>query len=285
MATTEELAFYTAPGPLTTLAADAGPVDVVRDPGEVARLLHGLVLHEAWASMYGVEISADRREELQLRPAADMLARVRQLDPRPLREARPPERRLVGICRDFAVLACAMLRHAGVPARARCGFGTYFEPDRFIDHWVVEQWDAAGERWVRVDAQLDDGQRRALALDFDPADVPPDRFLSGGEAWRRCRAGLADPAQFGIDRWWGAWFVRNNVVRDLAALNKVELLPWDCWGLMDETSPLGGGRADDLVDAVAALTAEGDWPAFRRLYEEDDRLRAPTAWPSDRTTL
>src|SRR5262245_33552768 len=127
--TTEELAFYAAPGPLTRLATDADPAGRLTDPGEVARLLHGLVLHEAWASMYGVEIASDRRQELQLRPAADMLERIRQLDRRPLGEARPPEQRLVGICRDFSVLACALLRHAGVPARARCGFGTYFERD------------------------------------------------------------------------------------------------------------------------------------------------------------
>lgn len=277
--TEEELAFYAVPGPLTALGTDSARLDVVSDPAEVARLLHGFVVHEGWAPIYGLEIPAERRQEVQVRPAADMIARACQLDPRPLRESRPPERRLVGICRDFSVLACAMLRHAGVPARARCGFATYFEPDRFIDHWVVEHWDAAGKRWTRLDAQLDDKQRQALALDFDPADVPQDRFLSGGEAWRLCRAGGADPARFGVDRWWGAWFIRNNVVRDLAALNKVELLPWDRWGLMDERSPLGGGSVDHLVDEAAALTVAGDWPAFRRLYEQDDRLHAPIPWP------
>jgi hypothetical protein len=116
-----------------------------------------------------------------------------------------------------------------------------------------------------------------LGLGFDPYDLPAGQFLTGGEAWRWCRAGRADPTCFGISAWWGAWFVRNNVVRDLAALNKVEMLPWDSWGLMDRTSGLGQGPADQLVDDVAAVTAADDWSAARRLYAEDDRLRVPEA--------
>lgn len=54
----------------------------------------------------------------------------------------------------------AMLRHQGVPACARCGFGTYFRPNRNKDHLVVEYWKAADERWVMVDKQLDVLQRR-----------------------------------------------------------------------------------------------------------------------------
>ena len=44
-----------------------------------------------------------------------------------------------------------------------------------------------------------------------------------------CRAGQANPDLFGVFDMHGMWFIRGNVVRDLAALNKVELLPWDCW--------------------------------------------------------
>ena len=54
--------------------------------------------------------------------------------------------------RDFTV---AFLRAAGVPARARCGFGAYFRPGWFEDHWVVEYWNATAARWQLVDAQLD----------------------------------------------------------------------------------------------------------------------------------
>jgi len=49
--------------------------------------------------------------------------------------------------------------------------------------------------------------------------------------------------------------VRCNVVRDLAALGGVEVLPWDAWGLAAKDEP--EVTADDLalLDAVAAATA------------------------------
>ena len=37
---------------------------------------------------------------------------------------------------------------------------------------------------------------------------------------------------FGIFDWRGQWFAQNNLVRDFLSLNKIELLPWDSWGLM-----------------------------------------------------
>ena len=85
-----------------------------------------------------------------------------------------------------------------VPARARCGFGAYFLPNHYEDHWVAEYWNAAEERWVLVDAQLDEFQRREMQVAFDPLDVPRDQFIVGGAAWKMCRSGVADPDSFGI---------------------------------------------------------------------------------------
>jgi len=275
-----QLDYYAAAGPMTALEDDPATAGLPDDTAGIVRVVQGLLLHDAWAERYGVRIADDRRWEIGLRSASDMVRRIRQLDPaRPLGEARPPERRLFGNCRHFTVLTCALLRRAGRPARARCGFGAYFERERHVDHWVVELWDDGAHRWRRLDAQIDEFQRRALELDFDPADLPEGQFLAGGEAWRLCRAGAADPDRFGVYDWWGRWMVRNNVVRDLAALNKVELLPWDSWGLMDHASAVGAGAEDALIDEVAALTAAGDWPAWRARYEADDRLRAPRDWP------
>ncbi len=87
-----------------------------------------------------------------------------------------------------------MLRHLGIPARARCGFAKYFEPDRHMDHWVVEYWNAEQQRWIFVDAQLDDLQQGKLHLPFDPLDVPREQFLTGGRAWQLCRCRSGRPA-------------------------------------------------------------------------------------------
>ena len=81
-----------------------------------------------------------------------------------------------------------------------------------------------------VDAQLDARQRELFKIAFDPLDVPRDQFLVAGDAWQRCRAGKADPTAFGILDMYGLWFIAGNVIRDVAALNDHEMLPWDVLG-------------------------------------------------------
>ena len=277
---TDPLKFYanpgpmTAPGPMVTLLDDL-PADV----GQLVRVVQGLLIHVFWADRYGLELDEARQSEVQIRPLSAKLERIPELDPRSLTEPRALDKRLVGNCRDFSLLLVGLLRHQGVPARARCGFGRYFLPDHYEDHWVGEYWNAAAGRWVLVDAQMDALQRGVLQLPFDPLDVPRDQFITGGHAWQLCRSGAADPETFGIHDMHGLWFVRGNVVRDVAALNKMELLPWDSWGLVyveggDETLP-----AETLagLDEMAALSGgeAADFERIRRVYESSNQWRVP----------
>ena len=89
-------------------------------------------------ALFGWRPPRARMAEIDTRHVAAMLSRLAALDPRPLTEARPPERRLVGCCRDFTVLRCALARHRGIPVRARVGFATYFTPGFHVDHEIVE---------------------------------------------------------------------------------------------------------------------------------------------------
>lgn len=183
----------------------------------------------------------------------------------------------MGNCRDFSVLLAALLRQQGTPARARCGFGRYFLPNHYEDHWVCEYWNADRGRWALVDAQLDALQCQALNIGFDPLDVPRDQFIVGGLAWQMCRANQADPETFGIHDMHGLWFVRGDFVRDVAALNKMELLPWDAWALMEHRDDELQASDLALLDDLASLTC-GDVPEFdtvRRLYEAGNGLRVP----------
>lgn len=199
---------------------------------------------------------------------------------RPVTEARPLDKRLVGNCRDFSVLLCAMLRHQGIPARARCGFGVYFTPGRYEDHWVCEHWSESLARWVRVDSQLDALQREALNIRFEPLDMPPEPFVTGGLAWRMCRAAQANPDHFGIFDMHGLWFVQDNLIRDLLALNKIEILPWDPWGRM--ARPGEEPRPQDLayLDHLAELTVAADerFDEVRAVFAEDRALHIPEGW-------
>ena len=158
-----------------------------------------------------------------------------------------------------------------MPARARCGFGAYFNPGWFEDHWVAEYFD--GGRWKLVDAQIDDLQRERLAPGFELTDVPHDQFVIAGDAWTRVRAGLADPSRFGLTflNEAGDWWIAANLMRDAAALDNVELLPWDLWGAMPEPDHTVDVA---LFDELAAATAGPSMTEVRRLLA-DERLRVP----------
>jgi hypothetical protein len=248
-----------------------------QDIAALCRIVQGVMIHIFWLGAYGLHVDEERKAEVQLRSVRRKLERILELDPRPLMTARPYESRLLGNCRDFSLLLTAILRHQGIPARARCGFGCYFMPDHYEDHWVCEYWNSSKQHWILVDAQLDELMCRKLHITFDPLDVPRNQFLVGGKAWQLCRNGEADPDAFGIFDMHGLWFIRGDLLRDVASLNKVELLPWDGWGLIDASDDEMGAEDLTLLDKVAALTA-GDVPEFeqlRQLYEAEKRLRVP----------
>ncbi len=60
--------------------------------------------------------------------------------------------------------------NAGVKYYQRHGVMT--DPGKYEDHWVCEYWNPDEERFVRVDAQIDDVQQGALEIDFDRLDLP-----------------------------------------------------------------------------------------------------------------
>ena len=272
------LEYYAAPG-LMTDPREHAPLfdDLPRDVAALCKVVQGVMIHIFWAERYGIKLSDERKNEVQIRSVARKLAHILELDPRPLSDARSLDKKLVGNCRDFSVMLTALLRHQGVPARARCGFGRYFMPGKYEDHWVCEYWHATENRWRFVDGQLDEFQQQALRIRFSPLDVPRTMFITGGKAWQMCRAGQADPDRFGIFDMHGLWFVRGDFVRDVAALNKMELLPWDGWGII-ETKDNDLSAADlAFLDRVAELT-QGDVPQFdavSAVYESDARLRVP----------
>jgi len=266
--------YFIQPGPITEPGPYAALLDgLPGDIGELCQIVQGITVHIFWAESYGTKHTQERQSEVQLRTLQRRLARSLELDSRPLTEARPLEKKIVGNCRDFSLLLVSILRHQGIPARARCGFGAYFLPGHYEDHWVAEYWNAQQERWILVDAQLDALQSEALKIPFDPLDIPRDQFIVGGLAWSMCRSGQADPDNFGIFDMHGLGFVRGDFIRDVASLNKVELLPWDCWGIIEspeENTPEDLAFLDHLADLTSADVP--DLQAVRTLYETDPRL-------------
>jgi hypothetical protein len=244
------------------------------DPGEYAALFDALPddLDSLCRAVRGIyvhymsgRIDKARKPEVDLRTVRAILERGQALDARPLKVARTRPKKVVGCCRDAALLLCSMLRHKGIPARVRVGFATYIKvglglKPLKLDHAVTEYWDAAAERWKLVDAEQDEALIQHNQLDFDVHDIPRDRFLVGGRAWQMARRGEANPDLFcgGPDDFFkGIWAIRNRMLGDLSALNKTELLLWDSWGWMEyDFKPSEADNA--LLDHIAEITQQGD---------------------------
>jgi hypothetical protein len=273
----EIVSYYSSHGPMTDPRQHAHLFsDLPEEVPALVKTIQGLQVHIFWAKAYHLELDAARESEVTIRPVWRKLPRLLELDPAPLIQPRPSEKKLVGNCRDFTVFTVSMLRSKGIPARSRCGFGTYFNPGKFEDHWVLEYWDE--QRWVMVDAQLDELQQRALNLRFDPLDMPPGAFVTGGEAWLMARRGEADPDCFGIFEYKGMDFIKGNLLRDLAAFNKFEVLPWDFWGWLERPAAEMPEADLALLDQAAQICAQADVTAALALYAQSPQFIAPLEW-------
>lgn len=282
-ANTNPLEFYAKQGLMSDPGKHASLFsDLPDDIPALCKVVQGLLIHEGWAEQYGVSMSEDRTLESSIRMVSGKMDRIRQLDNRPLIEPRPAARRLFSVCRDFALLLTAMLRQKGIPARVRFGFATYFNPPNvevgYGEHVITEYWHAQDRRWVLVDAQLDELQREAVQISFDPCDVPRDVYLTGDVAWQHCQNEGADPKNFGfLPGYTGLWYVKGHLARDIAALNKIEMLCWDYWGIFERRDV---DLPDDdlkLLDQAAKLSLAGNGALgeLRSLYLQDMRLRVP----------
>ena len=265
-----DLEFYAAAGPLTALTTDQAEMilGLALDPTDLCRAAQGLLISPPDA--FGAGLSEQRMAERNTRPASALLQRVLDLDDAmPLDLPRPADRRVVGTCRHYAVLATAFLRAANVPTRARCGFAAYFIPPKKVDHWIVEYWSSEDRRWIRIDPEY---VGRATPGAARPDDLRPGEFLTAGEAWLLVRAGLDDPADYGVfgTENWGPGEIRGNAMRDLASVvRKVEMLPWDEWGPMEDS--YNGTTGDDfdlLMDQLATAVRDERPADMERVYAE-----------------
>jgi hypothetical protein len=277
----DEIQYYATQSPMTDPGRFADRMLAV--PGtlsEIREAARQLVFHyRADGDFAENGIEASRICEIDIRYAEDMLARIFELSDAPLTAEREPRQRMVGCCRDFTVLFLSMARAHGIPARARVGFGAYFQPGWYLDHVVAEVWDAGEQRWRLVDPELAPDHADPSGRPLDSEDLTGAQFVTGPHAWLACRSGSADPERFVVDpgldipptRGW--WYLRHNLVLDLSALTRREMVQWDGWGLTDVAEPTSADLA--LLDDLAAATAGDVTPELAASWSEHEGLAVP----------
>lgn len=268
MDTTQILAYYrqhsvfTDPGKYASLYEE-----LPHDIAALVRVVQGLIIPPYAALLrdqYHVDPAAIDNEPFGPfgpRRIEDLIERIQIRHAASLTVERPPLLRIGVICRNYAVLLASMLRQQGIPARARVGFGGYFASVYAAEHRITEYWHAAQQRWVRVDAMIDEVQRASHKRAFDTLDISQDDpFWLAGEVWQRCRAGELDPHDFGdsdTDR--GMPPIRYALLHDFIYLNKCEVLGSDNWGELIRKPEAHLTSADlALLDRIAMLTTQAD---------------------------
>ena len=293
----KELDFYrqqsalSSPGKCESLFRDL-PTNI----SDLCGVVQKLFVHAFWildGRNYGITAESLKRrgripnKEINLRSVEEKLRLLIELEDRPLTTARDVGRRVVGNCRDYAALLVSMLRHQGIPARVRSGVARYFYPEEegvLEDHFICEYWNEAEVRWQRVDAQIDEVQRRALRLTIDTTDLPPNQFLDAGESYYELKSGNVKPEKIGIFDFRGWPYTYYKLVSDLACVNRVEVLAWEGWGICER---IGGDRLseadrallEELAKLLAALATHPD--RFREaaeLFNEHPDLLMPAGY-------
>ncbi len=241
--------------------------------GDLCGVVQNLFVHAFWIldeRNYGITAESLKRrgrmpnKEINLRSMEEKLGLLIGLEEQSLTTARDVGRRVVGNCRDYALLLVSMLRHQGIPARVRSGVARYFYPEEervLEDHFICEYWNEAEARWQRVDAQIDEVQRRALRLTIDTTDLPPNQFLDAGESYYELKSGKVKSEKIGIFEFRGWPYTYYKLVSDLACVNRVEVLAWEGWGICerigsDRLSEADGALLGKIAELLAALATQ-----------------------------
>jgi hypothetical protein len=118
-------------------------------------------------------------------------------------------------------------------------------------------------------------------------------FINAGKAWKLYREDKIDPEKFGIGgdpkqfklkSLYGAWFIRGQLLRDFAALNKIETVPflirlglglnWKDWRLVGADDDELNDEDFKLLDKLADLCIKPDSKVekLRMLFVENREL-------------
>lgn len=211
-------------------------------------------------------MNPSRFEEIQTFYADAMFTRILERgSPSTLDRQRSAHEKIVGCCRDAAVIFLSMARRKNIPARSRVGFVAYLCAGLMIDHVVVEVWDGQEQRWRLFDPEMPMGLVKTVDSQVvDWLDLRPGiDFQTGAEAWIALRNERIKPDQYvvapelHVPELRGAPYIAHNLVIDLAHMNKQEMLLWDSWGiLVDFEGPIVPEEDMSFLDDISRLLSD-----------------------------
>lgn len=250
---------YTNPGKWIELYA-ALPDDLV---GLMA-VVKNLVIHPVDVHRHGIRVSPRRSLVLrQLFTAERMLDDLFQTPPVSLTAERSPYQRLVEWCDYQAVLLTSFGLYRGYEIRTRCGFVSYIDRGRWINHWLNEVRRPFYEDWTLVDPD-----RRCF---------PAAEEFRSGAAWWPLKS-TAAISRLKSQNYRGVDAVKYILLGDFNALNGHEMLHqhWSDPDSADRGPAIFqipytrlGARQRAQVDSIAAAIRDGDNGKLVALFNDE----------------
>lgn len=175
-----------------------------------------------------------------------ILATLHQFNQAGLVLERTVNERVIAGCRENALLLTSILRHQGIPARARAGWCHYVSSnaEKFADHWITEVWNDKEERWMLVDTKP------------KKVDFPPEEFQYGGEAWLALRRGEANPELYRQQEDW--FYLKLNFGHDFNTVLGDGPHYWEAPPLFHQDLKTMRNEQLALLDAIAEMLQEPD---------------------------
>lgn len=249
--------YFTSQSAMTDPGANAELIaKLPRTVPELCEALQKLCL--IYEERYKYPIQNERLLGMNSHDVETILGTMAKLDKKTtLEEGRDVANRFLASSSDFCNLMVGILRSQGTAARKRVGFIPF--EGYFRSHDVVEYW--ADGAWQQV----------------DPTGLAGDGFVPAYQIWIDCREGKRDAKDYHQDDAAGLEVVRNEMLLDLAALNKVELEDWDRYGWMLRPFDDFSDSAWATLDRIAELMADGDagLEQLHEIYDREEGVQVP----------
>ena len=208
---------------------------------------------------------------------SSMLAEFYRRNPRGFIKNRVEKDKLVLTCRFVAILMASILKSKGIPCRVRAGHAPYFDMGSLgklsADHWINQYWSVQEKRWITIDV---DGSW-SLYEDFDPYDMPEERFDFPADAWLHCRHKKDDP-----NRFWNAKPERGLIVvlwslfYDFHCLMNDEIIYSHVpeFGLYEHFETLSTRQLQEIDDlALLMRSPDTNFTALQKVWNTNRKFR------------
>jgi|688.fasta_scaffold220920_2 hypothetical protein len=282
----KQFSTFTNPGLYAAKLRDELPDDI----REIGLLVRANIIHRVTLANGNTGVNSDNQygdmtkvpwwrqpEDDVLPTASAMLAELYHRDQRGFVRDRSEDKRLILTCRFVAILMASILKSKGLPARVRSGFESYAPPRPGVscDHWITQYWKANESRWITIDADC-----CRCGMDFDPFDIPKNKFDWSAETWLNSRRGKSNPKRFwnagGYD---GLMPISWELFYDFHCIMNNEII------YLHSPDQLHPGKFDKLseielqeIDAIAELMLDPDnnFEALQSIYDTNRKFRLLT---------